>query len=57
METSSFSCSAKPTRRTRTVAELCLWLVLWSELQKTFSTGLLQLMVSANANMMEKFWS
>ncbi|MEQ2184435.1 hypothetical protein GOODEAATRI_007970, partial [Goodea atripinnis] len=39
-----YSYSAKPMRRTRTAAELCLWSVLWSELRRTSSTGHLQLM-------------
>lgn len=47
MGISSPSCWAKPMRRTKTVAELSLWSVLWSELQRTCFTGHLLLMVIA----------
>lgn len=46
MGISSLNSWAKPMRRTRTVAGLYLWSVLWSELQRTFSTELLLSMVS-----------
>lgn len=44
--TFSLSCWAKPTRRTRTAAELCPWSALWSERRRTCFTELLPWMVT-----------
>lgn len=46
MGISSLSCWAKPMKKTRTAAELCLWSVPWSELQRTCFTELLLSMVT-----------